>query len=135
MLQTAFLAGFERDPNSQRTQCGLFDLVERALEHHRQQGPQYRLTAHRMCKLLGQCVLHLHTFRPQDLKLLLPAPSHCQRLMELIGSAYNTVIQAGTPGAGRMQEPLASLYNMLDVHRQTQHEEEFQSPGGSAEGV
>lgn len=138
MLQIAFTAGLEpRNPNTRVANPGLYLLLERALELWRTQ-PGYRVPVQRMCRLLGQCVMHLHNFRPQDFQYILPSPGHCQRVMALVNTSYNTILQAGTGQVGRMQEPLSNLYTTLN-HAQTQQGEVSdgshceQSPGGSAE--
>lgn len=136
--QIAFLGGLEGQPNTRPGHMGLFVLVDQGLELLRTQ-PAYRVPVQRMCKLLGQCVYNLHSFRPHDFQYLLPAPSQCRRVMELVHTSYNTIIQSGAQQSGRMQESLSQLYNMLNIHSQTQQGEVSdgsqceQSPGGSAE--
>ena len=95
----------------------------------------------RLCRLLGVSVQTLYSIRPQDLQHILPQPALCRRVMGLVSTSYNTIVQSGTSHGGCMQEPLSELYNLLNSHSQTQQAGEGsdggshrdRSPGGSAE--
>lgn len=138
MLQIAFLAGLEPQPNTRVPQLGLYALVERGLRMSRTQ-PGFRVPAQRMCRMMGQCLQHLHGTRPQDYQHIIPAPALCRRVMDIVHNAYNNLLNSGAQGSGRIQEPLSHLYSLLSQHASPQQgnvpngAQSEQGPAGSGE--
>jgi hypothetical protein len=119
--QAVFCYGLRQD---QRGQMGLFAIAEHGLALSSRQ-PGYRAQAQRVCSLLGNTLHFLFHHRPQDLEFVMPrSPRGCEHVASLLTPIFQAICACGAPAmgaAGRLQEPITRLYEMLRENVQGGH--------------